>query len=192
MSKHKELTDLALIKRIQKFDPRALEEIYNRYSPLMFTLIKKICGDEKTSENILVEVFKIIWLKSDQFDIENGSVYTWLITLARNRAVDTARRSRNSKSTQEFYNEDYENAYVLPSIIKHNDKLNLTKALKLKDKVEAALGKLTDAQQYVILLAYYEGLTIDEIAAKLNLPVETVRSKVAVSLDNFNNHLKEA
>lgn len=192
MSKHKELSDLALIKRIQKFDPRALEEIYNRYSPLMFTLIKKICGDEKTSENILVEVFKIIWLKSDQFDIENGSVYTWLITLARNRAVDTARRSRNSKSTQEFYNEDYENAYVLPSIIKHNDKLNLTKALKLKDKVEAALGKLTDAQQYVILLAYYEGLTIDEIAAKLNLPVETVRSKVAVSLDNFNNHLKEA
>ncbi len=192
MSKHKELSDLALIKRIQKFDPRALEEIYNRYSPLMFTLIKKICGDEKTSENILVEVFKIIWLKSDQFDIENGSVYTWLITLARNRAVDTARRSRNSKSTQEFYNEDYENAYVLPSIIKHNDKLNLTKALKLKDEVEAALGKLTDAQQYVILLAYYEGLTIDEIAAKLNLPVETVRSKVAVSLDNFNNHLKEA
>lgn len=192
MSKYTEQSDLNLIKRIQKYDARALEEIYNRYSPIMYTLIKKICGDEKTSENILVEVFKIIWLKSDQFNIEHDSVFTWLISLARNRAVDSARRSRNSKSTQEFYNEEYENAYIIPSALRHPEKYDLEKAFKTKERIEAALGKLTDAQQYVILLAYYEGLTVDEISEKLNLPVETVRSKVAVALDNFNNHLKEA
>ena len=192
MSKYTEQSDLNLIKRIQKYDARALEEIYNRYSPIMYTLIKKICGDEKTSENILVEVFKIIWLKSDQFNIEHDSVFTLLISLARNRAVDSARRSRNSKSTQEFYNEEYENAYIIPSALRHPEKYDLEKAFKTKERIEAALGKLTDAQQYVILLAYYEGLTVDEISEKLNLPVETVRSKVAVALDNFNNHLKEA
>lgn len=192
MSKYKEQSDLSLIKRIQKYDPRALEEIYNRYSPIMYTLIKKICGDEKTSENILVEVFKIIWLKSEQFDTEEDSVYSWLITLARNRAIDSARRSRNSKATQEFYNDEYENFYIIPARTKHEEKLDLKSALSFKEKVETALSKLTDAQQYVILLAYYEGLTIDEISGKLNLPVETVRSKVSVALDNFNNHLTEA
>jgi hypothetical protein len=81
--------------------------------------------------------------------------------------------------------------YIIPRLSHIIEPLNLEKALKLKNKVEAALNNLTDAQQFVIYHAFYEGLTQEEIAQKLKIPVTTVQSKVRTSLISFNEKLTD-
>lgn len=186
---YKELSDLEILEQIQKFDSRALAELYDRYSPLLYTLIKKIAPDEITAESILVEVFAIIWRKSDQFNPKSENPYVWLVSIARNRAVDSVRRSRSSANSAEFYDEKYENNFIMPFIPKDIDTMDLKTALRVSDKVEKALDNLTDAQKYVIHLSYYEGFTLDEIADKLNIPVETIRNKVMLAMHNLRENL---
>ncbi|MEG8947809.1 RNA polymerase sigma factor [Rosettibacter firmus] len=189
MGKFTELTDLELMQQIANFESRALEELYDRYSPLLYTIIKKIVMDESTAEKVLVDVFVIVWRKTSKFDFRHGNVYSWLVTLARNKAVDTLRRSRNSLSASQVYDDDYEDYFIIPTFLPDMDSLDLNTAMSLQPKVERALSKLTDTQKYVLHLAYYEGYTIDEIADKLNVPVETVRSKVMNALHSFRDNL---
>jgi RNA polymerase sigma-70 factor (ECF subfamily) len=191
MSRFKELTDLELMREIASFESRALEELYERYSSLLYTVIKKIAPDQKTAEKILVELFVIIWRKVDKFDFTHGNIYCWLVTLARNKAVDTLRRGRSSSNTTQFYDEDFENYFIIPTLPQDIDSLDLKTVTALKPKIEKALSRLTDTQKYVLHLAYYEGYTIDEIADKLNVPIETVRSKVLTALQNLKDNLNK-
>ncbi|OGU55333.1 MAG: hypothetical protein A2V66_03915 [Ignavibacteria bacterium RBG_13_36_8] len=189
MSKYKEFTDVELLKSISKFDSRALEELYDRYSCILYTLTKKIAPDQETTENILVDVFSIIWKKAEKLDFEKASVFTWLISLARNKAIDVVRRSRSSEMKLDPYDDKYENYFIVPTLSSEIDSLDLESAVKFTPKVERALSKLTDAQKYVIHLAFYEGYTLDEIADKLNIPIDTVRSKILTALNIFKDNL---
>lgn len=189
MNKFKEMTDLELMQEIANYESRALEELYDRYSPLLYTIIKKIAPDEFTAEKILIDVFVIIWRKINKFNFNHGNVYSWLVTLARNKTVDSLRRSRRSLSASLNYDDNYEDYFIIPTFPPDMDSIDLSTALSLKPKVENALSKLTDTQKYVLHLAYYEGYTIDEIARKLNIPIETVRSKVMNALHNFRDNL---
>ncbi|MBU0561407.1 MAG: sigma-70 family RNA polymerase sigma factor [Bacteroidetes bacterium] len=189
MSRYKDLSDIDLLRQISKYDSRALEELYERYSPLLYTLIKKISSDENTANAILVEVFVIVWRKVDKFDFNGGNVFTWMVTLARNRAVDTVRRTRSSSEPLENYNDEYENSHILPILDKKIDSMDLETAMNIKPKMEAALERLTDAQKFVIHLAYYEGYYLDEVSVRLKVPVETVRLKILTALNNLKDFL---
>ena len=189
MSKFKDVSDLELMHEISQFESRALEELYDRYSSLLYTIIKKISPDQVTVEQILIEVFVIIWRKAQKFDFNSGNVYAWLVTLTRNKAVDTLRRERLADGAVQFYDDDYENYFILPAFAKEMDTLDFHTALTIKPKIEKSLSKLTDTQKYVLHLAYYEGYTIDEIADKLNVPLETVRGKVMTALFSLRDYL---
>jgi RNA polymerase sigma-70 factor (ECF subfamily) len=182
------LTDIELLKRVSNSDSKALEILYNRYSPLLYTIIKKIVTDEETAQQALAEVFVIVWRKIDRFDCNTGNPYTWLVTLTRNKAVDIIRRRRSDSDFRE-YDDKYENDFIIPSISNNAEALDLKEALNKRINFEEALNKLTDAQQYVIYLAYYQGFTEKEIAAKLNIPEQTVKSKIKFALINLRDNL---
>lgn len=184
-----DLSDADLLRRITARDSRALEALYNRYSPLLYTLVKKIVGDQAAAEQVLVDVFVIIWQKIKAFDERTNNAYCWLVTLARNKAVDTARRMKGASAEKYEYSSDYENYFILPRLSPDIDELDLKTAMSIKGNIEETLHKLTDAQQYVIYLAFYEGLTQNEIAAKLNIPVQTVKSKIKIALVNLKEYL---
>ena len=188
MGKYSDISDNELIRKVAKYDSRALEELYDRYAPLLYTIIKKIVPDETTAENILLEVFTIIWRKIDKYDFKADSPYTWLVTLARNRAVDTLRRTRSAAETT-YYNDEYEDYFILPLLSPEIDSLYLETARKIMPAMEKALARLTDTQKYVIHLAYYEGYTIKEISKKLNIPIETVRQKIMTAVINLKDNL---
>lgn len=189
MSKFNNLSDIELMHEISRFESRALEELYDRYSSLLFTAIKKISPDQIIAEKILVEVFVIIWRKIQKFDFKTGNVFCWLITLARNKAIDTLRRERATNTSLDIYDDEYEDFYIIPTFTKEMDSLDYHTAFTIKPKIEKSLSKLTDTQKYVLHLAYYEGYTIDEIADKLNVPVETVRGKVMTALHSLRDYL---
>jgi RNA polymerase sigma-70 factor (ECF subfamily) len=182
------VSDLEIMKKVASYDSKALEALYNRYSTILYTLIKTIVSDQKLAEEVLSDVFVIIWRKIDRFDFEKGNVYTWLITLARNKAVDTVRMRKSGVEPQP-YSEEYENKFILPVIRSSGKPLELKDALNRTVKMQKAMEELTDAQQYVIHLAYFEGLTESEIAAKLNIPVSTVKSKIRIALTNLKENL---
>jgi len=189
LSKFKELSDLELMQEIARFESRAFEELYDRYSALIYTIIKKIAPDETAADQILVEVFVLIWRKVSKFDFKTGNVFTWLVSLTRNKAVDSLRRGRSSGTGAKTYTDEYEDFFILPTFPNDIDSLDFNTAVTIKPKIEKALSKLTDTQKYVLHLAYYEGFTVDEIADKLNVPIETVRSKVMTALQNLKEYL---
>ncbi|MCK6614126.1 MAG: sigma-70 family RNA polymerase sigma factor [Ignavibacteriales bacterium] len=186
---YSDLSDADLMQKVAQSDSRALEALYNRYSSILYTLIKKIVGDQALAESVLVDVYVLIWTKIRFYHRESGNAYCWLINLARNKAVDTIRRQKPDQFENYEYTDEYENYFIMPRLSLEIDQLDLATALQIKGNIEEALHKLTDAQQYVIYLAYYEGLTQDEIAAKLKIPVQTVKSKIVIALTNLKDNL---
>jgi RNA polymerase sigma factor (sigma-70 family) len=182
-----QFTDKELIERIVAKDSKALEALYDKYSSLLYTLIKKIVNNKNKAENILADVFVIIWQKGELFDLTSNNLYTWLILVARNKALDSIKRD-NGLITEE-YNDDYENSYILPKISPDVDSLELEKALDKTSKIYSVISNLTEAQQYVLSLAYYKGLTEKEIAEKLNIPLPTVKTKLRVVLNSIRDNL---
>lgn len=180
-----ELTDIELMRKIAAKDSKSLEILYDRYSPLLYTLIHKIVRSREAAEEVLADVFLIIWKKYYTFDLSHENVYSWLISLARNKAVD-AKRRMYGKLVEE-YNDNYEDDKIIPSLSKEIDPLDLNTALEIRPNIDTAFQSLTDAQRYVLNLAYYEGLSETEIAERLNIPVQTVKSKIRIALTNLKN-----
>jgi RNA polymerase sigma-70 factor, ECF subfamily len=184
------LTDAEIMLKIAGYDSKALEQLYDRYAPFLYTLIKKIVIDKETSEEILSDVFVIIWRQIDQFDFKTNNIYTWLVTLARNKAIDVLNR-RGGKMLPD-YNDEYEKEHIIPKLSKEVETLELDEVLNRKEKMEKALSSLTDAQRYVLELSYYGGMDQEEIANKLKIPTVTVKSKLQVAIGNLMQKLSEA
>lgn len=182
------ITDVELLKKVGSNDSKALEALYNRYSTILYTLIKTIVSDEQLAEEVLSDVFVIIWRKINHFNFKHANVYTWMLTLARNKAVDTVRRQKSNVEV-EPYSDDYEDKFILPLLHPNGKAIELKDALLMTKRMQEGMEELTDAQQYVIHLAYFEGLTESEIAAKLNIPVPTVKTKIKIALINLKEKL---
>jgi RNA polymerase sigma-70 factor, ECF subfamily len=182
-------TDKDLFKKIAAGDSKALEALYDRYSPILYTLIKKIVIKNPDAEEVLSQVFEIIWKKVEQFNFSTENVYTWLIILSRNKAIDYVRRQNPVVPLTTPYNDEYEDKLIIPRLSGKIDSIEFDEAINVKPKIEKALSKLTDAQKYVIHLGFYEGYTQRGIADKLKIPLTTVKSKVINSLRNLKDNL---
>jgi RNA polymerase sigma-70 factor (ECF subfamily) len=174
------LTDSELLLNAANQDKLAFEQLYARYSSIIYSLVKKIISDKEASEKILVEVFLILWRRIENLEKEN--VFTSLILLSRNKALDFLKRQQENSELPE-YDEDYERFKILPNLSKEIKPVKLQDALKVKYEVGEMVKDLTDAQRYVLSLFYFEGLSETEISQKLKIPLPTVRSKLQVATD---------
>jgi len=175
------MSDSELMLKVAGYDSKALEQLYDRYSPIMFTLIQRIVDDKEVAEEVLSDVFVIIWKKIDQFDFKTNNVYTWLITIARNKAIDTLKRNLQKEGVAD-YTDKYEEEKILPKLSNSISPLNLEQILNNGEKVKETINSLTEAQRYVLELSYFEGLNEKEIAEKLKIPLPTVKSKLQLAL----------
>jgi RNA polymerase sigma-70 factor (ECF subfamily) len=190
LNENNSLSDKEVILKVAGYDSKALEELYNRYSPILYTLIKRIIQDAELAEEVLSDIFVIIWRKIDQFEFKTNNVYTWLITLARNKAVDTIVRKRSPELLPE-YTDEYENERILPKLSTEIEPLELVKVMSINHAIKDTVSKLTDAQRYVIELAYYEGFNETEIAKKLNIPLPTLKSKIQLAMDRVMQNVSK-
>jgi RNA polymerase sigma-70 factor (ECF subfamily) len=167
-----------LIMEIAAENQKAFFTLYERYKSLLYTVIIKIVKNVEDAEEILQEIFMTVWNKSKSFDYEKGSVYVWLLTLSRNRAIDKIRSKayRNQKIQSDI--EDY--AYMLP--LNELNGLDLT-VLKEKAKfIEEALDSLPEDQSILLRLAYFEGYTQSELAEKLQIPLGTIKTRMRLAM----------
>ncbi len=164
------VTDVNLLHAIALRDEQALASLYDRYRLILFGLLIRILNSREEAEDVLQEVFLQVWRRAADFDERRGRAFTWLITLARSRAIDRLRqlgsRERLALSAIDFVDD------VASSPVRD--------ALRSEQRqiVAGALAELSEEQRRALTLAYFEGLTQTEIAARLSSPLGTVKTRM--------------
>lgn len=174
-----------LIHRLQRRDPNALAQLYDRYGRLAYSLILRVVHDTGVAEDLVQETFLRVWNRVQGFDAEKGAVGAWLLAVARNRAIDYLRSTTGrARNTLELETTEHPSLY--------ND---MEKDLLAADKarrVKAAMEKLSPNQRQVIELAYFEGLSQTEMAERMGQPLGTVKTWVRAALKNLRDELAAA
>ena len=172
--------DFALLESVAARDPAALEALYNRHSPAVFALCARIVGDRVEAEDVLIDVFDQIWTRGAQFDPARGAPLTYILTIARSRALDH-RRSRRSRGTPASDGSGHTGSQPVAGIASGGpvDQLLATEAAQ---RVRAAMAQLEPGQRRAIELSFFEGLSHAQIAEKLSRPLGTVKTIIRQGL----------
>jgi RNA polymerase sigma-70 factor, ECF subfamily len=171
-----------LLERVADGDRLAFGELYDQISPRVFGLIKRLLRDHSQSEEVTQEVFLEIWQTATRFDPNKGAAATWILTMAHRRAVDRVRSSQSSRDRDvrigiRDYSPDYDNvAETIEVRIEH-------------ERVEKAMSRLTELQRQAVSLAYYGGFSHSEVAAKLSVPIGTVKTRLRDGMIRLRDEL---
>jgi RNA polymerase sigma-70 factor, ECF subfamily len=158
----------------------ALERFYHRFGGLVLGVVQRILASRAESEEVLQEIFFELWRRAPQYDRERASVTTWVVTVARSRALD-ARRARARRPTAQKGGGEADDAAAAPAPEADRPDLQ-TVASERREAVRAALARLTAEQREALELAYFEGLSHSEIAERLGLPLGTVKSRILAAM----------
>jgi len=183
-----QITDGELVLKIAGFNAQAFEQLYSRYSSFLYSLIKKIIGDPKLSERVLLNVFAIFWKRIELYDATTNNVYTHLTLLTRNRAIDVLKRMDEHKLSP-AYDDLYEFEKIIPKLSPVMKPISLELAMAFAERIRFYKTQLTEVQNLILNMIFFEGLTDDEIAKKLNVPEATIKQKVQTVLGTLMQNL---
>ncbi|MDZ4287331.1 MAG: sigma-70 family RNA polymerase sigma factor [Prosthecobacter sp.] len=178
--------DIRILQRIAERDSRSFQELYRKYSGLLFSAISNVLNDHHDAEDVMQEVLVQIWNKAHLYEPRKGKPLTWLTTMARNRAIDRIRaKQRRSRLNDEF---EVENKNVQPEF-----ETSGRDVLQDKERdtiLRGAVSKLTDDQKEAIHLAYFSGLTQAEVAERLQEPLGTVKARIRRGVNRLEGLVK--
>jgi RNA polymerase sigma-70 factor (ECF subfamily) len=164
-----------LIQRMARGDRQACADLYDRFSRPLFSVALRIINDPAEAQDVVQDVFLALWEKAASFDGQRGSAFAWAITLVRNRAIDRLRtRRRRSTLLNESFVEDLPGGRGAADPDSADD-------LIFKEKtgaVREALSSLPAEQLRALELAFFSGLTQQEIAERLSEPLGTVKARI--------------
>lgn len=171
-----------LVSLLKQKSREGFDYLYKNYSAVLYGIIHKVITDEQTAQDVLQDVFVKIWNNIAQFDSAKGRIYTWMINIARNAAIDKLRTKGE----------------VMKSKIRtdENAVYSMEQGLKTEQRVETiGLKKMVEGlkpeYQTIINLAYFKGFTLDEISKTLDIPLGTVKTRMRHAMQllrqNFSN-----
>jgi RNA polymerase sigma-70 factor (ECF subfamily) len=176
--------DRALIARIEGRDADALAELYDRYSSRLMGLAQRILGDTGEAEEVLQELFLWVWRSAASFDAARGSVIAWLLVATRSRSIDRVRSRRPAARA------GLRSVETVPDAAGPQD-VEADSAGKQWERVcRSAISELPDDQRRALELAYFEGLTHQEISEKTGTPLGTVKTRVRLGLMKLRDRVR--
>ncbi len=178
--------DQEIAQRLKQRDTNAMAELYDKYGGLLYSVILRSVSNQATAEDLVQETFLRIWNRIHTFDLERGRLEGWIITIARNRAIDYLRSLRSQPGESSTSLEDLEHSGLFVTRETEADRLTRRKA------VGAALEKLNEEQREVLELTHFQGLTQTEIAEQMHKPLGTVKSLVRSALKVLRTSAVEA
>jgi RNA polymerase sigma-70 factor, ECF subfamily len=176
--------DADLLLRLQRREPDALGELYDKYGRLVYSLILRVVRDSGTAEDLVQETFIRVWNRVQSFDAQKGSIAPWLLAVARNRAIDYLRSAQARHDPVELNQMDHPSLYSEME----SDLLNRDNARR----IQTAMQKLPETQRQVIELAYFEGLSQSEMADRMGQPLGTIKTWVRSALRVLREELGAA
>jgi RNA polymerase sigma-70 factor (ECF subfamily) len=184
-----DLENLELMRKIALRDAAALDAFYERYHRLVFSLVLRVIRVREDAEDVVVDVFWQIWQQAGRYDESRGKPVTWLLTIARTRAIDALRSSNRqaahiSLAATADTPEDRRPSAVAetpgdPGILADT-----------RQAVRVALKSLPDQQRIPLEMAYFEGMTHTEIAETLNQPLGTMKDRIRMGMSHLRRQLK--
>lgn len=160
-----------VIQRVANHDREAFSQLYDRFSSVVFTLAMRMLKVRSDAEDLLQEVFVQIWRQADNYSVERGSPEAWIVNITRSRAIDKLRAIRRM-----------EKSFVLtddPAGAQTSENVEASAAdLESRLTMKSMLANLPEVQRRVLELAYFDGLTQTEIAARLAEPLGTVKTRM--------------
>ena len=169
-----------LVILIKNRDQKAFTYLYDNYAKALFGVIFAIVDDVEESEDVLQKAFLKIWENFDSYDLSKGRLYTWMLNIARNIAIDYKRSKYNKNKIQNVN----QNVYALNNVVSEDDSLE---TIGLKKVVE----NLKSDHLILIELAYYKGYTQEEISKELDIPIGTVKTRIRKALLILRGQIKE-
>ncbi len=160
----------AMIARIRSGDESALRELYDRYSPVVYSVALRVLGDTGLAEDVLQEIFMQLWRNPTSFDGNRGSLAPWLAVIARHRSIDYLRKRRPQTDLDDII------VSVEPRL---DDDADLKQTIS---KVRQLLQRLPVEQRTAVEMAFFQELTHAEIAAKTGEPLGTIKTRIRTAL----------
>jgi RNA polymerase sigma factor (sigma-70 family) len=161
-----------LIALLQQRNNQAFTYLYDNYSGALFGVICQIISNKEAANDVLQEVFINIWRKIETYDLSKGRLFTWMLNIARNAAIDKIRSKSWQNDLKNQQMPEDVNKLESQSVKLNTDNLGIKKVL----------GKLKEEQRALIELSYFQGYTHEEIAKGLNIPLGTVKTRIRSAL----------
>ena len=181
-------SDLELMQGIQRGDPDALSELYDRYNGIIKALILRVIHNEAEADDLLQEIFMEIWNQAKNFSAQKGKPLGWMVTLARRRAIDGLRKKQAYARAEERLQSETEQQ---PEAWVHNTTETEISRGDTRELIRKVIDSLPLAQQQAVELAFFQGMSQREIAAKTNTPLGTVKTRLELGLKKIYDGLKE-
>jgi RNA polymerase sigma-70 factor, ECF subfamily len=157
-------------------DPAALGNLYDESSSLVYSLALRVVGNEADAEEVTLDVYTQVWRRAAAYDPERGSVTAWLLTIARSRAIDKVRARAGRANLEQPFEESCEARTHAADPEEH------TAMRQQRRRILAALDTLNPDQRRALELAYFSGLSHSELAARLAVPVGTVKTRIRLGM----------
>lgn len=171
-----------LLSRVAVGDQGAFAELYDALCARVLGLVRSVLVDHAQSEEVTQEVFLEVWQTAPRFDVSRGSVSAWIMTMAHRRAIDRVRasqsgRDRDARIGIRNFDAPYDNvAETVETTIEN-------------ERVQRAMTQLSELQRQALTLAYYGGLTQAEVAAALDVPLGTVKTRLRDGMMRLRDEL---
>jgi RNA polymerase sigma-70 factor (ECF subfamily) len=167
-----------LVSLLKQKDNQAFSYLYDNYAGALYGVVKQIVTDVEIGSDVLQEVFVSIWRKIDTYDASKGRLFTWMLNIARNAAIDKTRSKNYQQVLRQQPIDDNELSH--PVIRPGYDDYGLKRVLL----------KLKDEQRLLVDLSYYQGFTHEQIAKALNIPLGTVKTRLRTALTQLRTMLQ--
>jgi RNA polymerase sigma-70 factor (ECF subfamily) len=175
-----------LVRRVAGGEQAALARLYDELHRAVHALALRIVGEADLAEEVLLDVFLQVWRSAASFASERGAVSTWVMTIARSRALDR-RRARAARSQRERgWNEALDDSLAGTGV----DPSAAREAAERAHSVRAAIAALPEPQRRAIELAFYPGLSHTEIAERLGEPLGTIKTRIRLGMSKLRDTLK--
>jgi RNA polymerase sigma-70 factor (ECF subfamily) len=179
------VSDAVLLRQIGDRQPAALDALYDRHAPTLLALGRRVLGSLADAEEVLQEVFLHVWNHAGRYDSSRSSVSTWLVLITRSRAID---RLRTRKVVERTHETSFQKNPPEPTSPEGVETVFIHER---RERVRSELVKLPDEQRQVLEMAFYEGLSQSEIAAKADLPLGTVKTRTLLAMKKLRAALRD-
>ncbi len=179
-------TSAALLPAVAQGNVSAFEELYDRYASTVYGLLLRILANPDDAQEVLQETFVKAWTSAAMFDAVRGSEVAWLISIARSRGIDRL-RSRRTRADRE--DEAGREMSVFSAFVESATGADDAIEAEERRAVRGALAELPEAQRIALELAYFEGLSQTEIAARLSQPLGTIKTRMQLGMKKMRERL---
>lgn len=177
---NKPFAEQELIERLRNRDGMALALLYDRYSSALFNIVSRLVPDEEVAKEVLQDAFVKIWNFADKYDVQKGRLFTWMVQITRNTAIDTLRSGQFKQGDK---------TESLPTYVSNDERLSEEQTIS-DTGLQKVISQLEASNRQLIELLYFQDYTQKEVSEMLNIPLGTVKSRVRKAISQLREILQ--